>query len=591
MDAAVRAVLAAVLAVVVAGAAVGPAASAFYPILPIERGAFNYDPRPGLGVDGYWAWEDYPYYVPLKRPVVVVAAEDVVSANFTGPVTLTVQTPVGSYERILLRVDVWLESSVPGRPAVQYDRPLWVWVDGAPALIGTTVQRFNHTAFQDVTFLYPLLVGGGQANVTVALPNWNLPAWGLTGVFHVRVTILYYPGPKPAWVPDYVIPLWVNPGWGVARTVLTPDNPVAWQVVSLPRGTYRVLLLLYTEGASYDEFFYYMIPPDRYVIVRANGSIVAFAQPYPYMYTGSLNPLLWRPVPGVRTLSFEPHVIDLTPVLGLIAPTSNLTVEVYNQLRYWNIFAALLVYADEESIAFYRLLDYNVTGPNRQESTQAIGSYDNVTVYNYTLAYSTMALEASTLIVLAKYWGLPQVAIANGYMENTMRATQIYDDAGVWSNLTLEQHWVYEANISLPWKKVVFREEWEGYLDSKYGFIIDVELPENPEEYPVTGNFTLYTQLYQSLRIDRSPWPFTETHRALEESVDAEAFINGTIMMISPTAGIITGITGTYGENNKTITAWEEGRRVNFHFERVLRGWNEWPEWAILEDRVRVEYG
>ncbi len=105
--------------------------------------------------------------------------------------------------------------------------------------------------------------------------------------------------------------------------------------------------------------------------------------------------------------------------------------------------------------------------------------------------------------------------------------------------------------------------------------MISAPIPENPEDYPVEGNFTLYTELTQTLKIDRTPNLVTGTLRSLEESVNATGFINGTIRLISPTAGIITGITGTYGENVKTVNGIEHGPRVNFQFTRTIHGWNE----------------
>lgn len=581
-------------AVLLVGVLVASTPAAALAPIPLPPGEYSYEVRPGLSTTGYWAWGDYPYYVPLKTPIVVVAAKDIISANFTGPVTLTIETPTGSFERILMRVDVWMESAIPGRPAVNYDRPLWVWVNGAPAFIGTTVQRFNETAFQDVTYLYPLLVGGGTVNVTVALPNWVLPSWGLTGIFHVRVTLLYYPGPKPPYAPDEVIPLWINPSWGVARAIIRPGKEYASQLVDIPAGTYRAALIIYTEGASYDEFFYYQIPPDRYVIVEANGTTVAFVQPYPYMYTGSLNPLLWRPVPGVRTLAFEPHFIDLTPLMGVIGTgTVNFTVTVYNTLRYWNVFAALLLYIDEDVVySEYKQIYYDIEGPVRDENTTvAWVTEDNVTVYNYTLSYSYMKLEAASVQVHWKYWGQRYTVAAEGSMYNFMAATQIYDENEEWSNLTLIQTWSYNTTVYMPFRKIEWSETWQGSLDSKYGFVISAPIPENPEDYPVEGNFTLYTELTQTLKIDRMPHLVTGTYRSLEESVNATGFINGTIRLISPTAGIITGITGTYGENVKTITGSEQDPRVYFQFTRMMHGWNEWPQWSILEDKMSIKYG
>ena len=40
---------------------------------------------------------------------------------------------------------------------------------------------------------------------------------------------------------------------------------------------------------------------------------VGIAPIYPWIYTGGIDPGLWRPSPGIQTLSFEPYRVDLTP--------------------------------------------------------------------------------------------------------------------------------------------------------------------------------------------------------------------------------------------------------------------------------------
>ena len=561
--------------------------------VPVPPGTYAVDVRPGASSEGYWSWSDYPYAVPFVEPYTVIVAEDLVFGNWSGPVTVEFQTPTGSYSRVLLKVELWLESQIPGRPAVQYDRPLWIWINGAPALIGTTVQRFNQTCFADVTHLYPLLVGGDTATLTVALPNWVLPAWGLTGIFHVRVKLLYYPGPKPPGVPDAVIPLFDNstatPWKGLAVARLTVKKPVAWQLTYVPENTIRAYLLVYTEGASYDEFWYYMIPPDRYVMFESDGRLFAFLQPYPYMYTGSLNPLLWRPVSGVRTHSFEPHLIDVTPLLPLLAGTHNLTLSVYNMLNYWYVFAALLVYTD--SAAFYvnyQLLDYNVTGPLRDVSQGQLG-----TGAAYYGVSSSMQLRATSMITVYRFMGSYSYVV-EGSMYNSIESMQVYDE--VWSNLTLTQLWNYAGGVvsvvpswASPMISYSWSEAWNASLNAIYGFIIEAE---ETGEYPVTGNFTLYTTINQTLDIDRGEWPFTKSTRTLYEAVDATAYIKGTIMLISPTAGIITGITDTYGDTVRVTSSAEIGRYVgDFSFFRRIHAGNEWPQWWIYEDTIEETIG
>ena len=568
-------------------------AAAQMPPLPIgvPPGTYHSEVRPGLSTEGAWSWSDHPYWVPLEAPLQLVAADDVVFGNWSGPVTVSFQTPEGEYSRIVMRVDVWLESSVPGRPAVQYDRPLWMWIDGVPAFVGTTVQRHSQVSFADVTHLYTLLVGGSTANLTIALPNWVLPSWGLTGVFHVRVTLLYYPGPKPK-VPDTIIPLFDNstatPWPGLAKAVLTSGNPVAWQVTSIPSNAVKAYLIVYLEGSSYDEFWYYNIPADRYVLFESDGQVFAFTQPFPYMFTGSLNPLLWRPLPGVRALSFEPHLIDVTPLLPLLVGTHNLSVEVFNNGHYWHVFAALLLYTEPSALQVdYQLLDYQYTGPQRSENqTEANGTY------TYQLQ-SSNHLHAEAAITVYKI-PLPYTFTVEADMQTSITATQIYND--VWSNLTLAEEWAYTAQVTSVEPKLYqpvvaysWGETWNATLNSIYGFVI-----ESPEtgEYPVEGNFTLWTTVNETLNIDRGVWPFTGTHRELSEAVNATGYIEGTIMLISPTAGIITGITATYGDTHRLTDSHEEGPRLPaFHFTRYTHAGNQWPQWAIYEDEITITIG
>ncbi|MDM7276029.1 MAG: hypothetical protein P3X22_007965 [Thermoprotei archaeon] len=337
------------------------------------------DPRPGLSVSGFWSWQDYPYAVPKVDPIVIELVRNYTVSWFTKPDSFLVKvdwTGLGSsFSRILLRADVYLVSVVPPRPAVQYDRPFWVYINGVPALIGSTVQRFNQTVIVDVTHLYNIIVGR-DLNITIALRNWAIPAIGLTGAFSVYLKLLLYPGPKPEGLPDDVIPLFAyssRTSWpGVSNVWLDRANPVAWEIVKIPKGVSRALLIIYTEGFSVEEFWYYNIPPDRFIVISSDGIPIAVAQPQPWIHTGGLSPLLWRPVPNIKTLAFEPLVIDVTGVLPLLVGTHNLTITVGKLLRYWTIIGALAIYKNPEATS-YRLLSYRPPIPLAFEEERVIG--------------------------------------------------------------------------------------------------------------------------------------------------------------------------------------------------------------------------
>ncbi len=69
---------------------------------------------------------------------------------------------------------------------------------------------------------------------------------------------------------------------------------------------------------------------------------------YPWIYTGGADPILWRPIPGVQTLAFEPYRVDLTPFVGVIDDGNPHTValSVYNAANYFSVAANLLLYRD-----------------------------------------------------------------------------------------------------------------------------------------------------------------------------------------------------------------------------------------------------
>lgn len=559
------------------------------------RGVYRgFDPRPGLSTEGAWSWQDYPYWVPGVEPLAVRVVEGFLAEDFRGPVSFEFERPVGEFSRIILRVDVELVSVVEGRPAVQYDRPLWIWVNGVPAFVGTTTQRYSYTAFADVTHLYPLLVGPGEAVVSVALPNWVIPELGLTGAFKVDVTLLYYPGPKPSWAPDAVIPLFDESGaspWpGVAAARLTSDSPGASQAVELPEHAARAFLLVYVEGASYDEFWYASMPTPRLFVFKAAGEPVAIVPPMPWMYTGSLNPLLWRPVPGVRTLSFEPILVEVTHAIPLIAGGGELSVEALGIRDYWMLFAALLVYTDNRVVGHELVsLSYDIPEVRAEGSAD-----DGASAYRFLYSAS---LTAEVLVLLRSETGALVEAPLAAHMEVSLQGFQESTGEDLSLEVAVAASYSSEASSLLPGPPV-----WSRTLTINtvidYSFTVDPEgdPAEATPDNPVPATFELYASVEQSLRV-RGLWPFTATYRESTESVDAESLIAGELIFIGPTAAIITGITEAWGVNEKTVTGeeyqstpWGRPAAPLIDFYRRTVGSNQWPQWSIDEDTIIVAW-
>ncbi len=560
------------------------------------------EPRSGLSTEGFWSWQDYPYWVPRVEPEVYTPVEGFLAANFTGPVSFNFTTPTGEYSRIVLRLELSLVSLVEDRPAVQYDRPIWVWVNGVPAFIGTTPQRFNSTAFADVTHLYSLLVGGHNATITVALPNWVIPRLGLTGAFNVTVKLLYYPGSKPSGLPDMIVPLMANssnsPWPGLAAARITTKKPVAWELSSLPSNTARAYLLMYVEGASYDEFWYAMMPTDRYFLFKSDGIPFAIAQPFAQMYTGSLNPLLWRPIPGVRTLSFEPILVDVTGMLPLLVGTHNITLEVFNGLNYWYVFPMLLVYT-EDGVMNHRLLSYQYTDPTRKESeVRLVG---NATLYRLESSVALAAVSSYDVVRVVGGTVYTDTFVTASRMEMSLNVRHTYND--VWDNITLRQEWIYRGiSLSLQFTDLyIWFRDMKSLTDINYGFLVypEGDPAEATTENPVPANFSLVSTVDQTLIVN-GYWPFTKTQRLTYTRAVADSVLNGTLNFIGPTAAIITGLTDRYGATTKTIASEEyalfetaatpgyvSGLK-RFSYSRTVSAYNEWPSYWILGDVLKV---
>jgi hypothetical protein len=58
--------------------------------------------------------------------------------------------------------------------------------------------------------------------------------------------------------------------------------------------------------------------------------------------------VLWRPIPAVQALAFEPYRVDLTPFAGLLADGSphEVALRVHNAQDHFSLTAILLVYVD-----------------------------------------------------------------------------------------------------------------------------------------------------------------------------------------------------------------------------------------------------
>ncbi|QGR20548.1 peptide-N4-asparagine amidase [Stygiolobus azoricus] len=259
----------------------------------------------------YYSFQAYEVKPPNVTPVIIHVATNAIFNN-TGltPENFTVEVPNGSYSMIIMNV------SISESNGTQYDRAVYIFVDGVPIFWGSTQEINNSTASVDLTMFENLLVG---RNVTfqAVIENFYDAKIGITGVYHLNITLLLYPGIKPKGLPNMFIPLFVSK-YNYSYIILNPLNPSVSQVVNIPNGTYMMKLLIYEEGGGLDEFWYANEPATRSIEVYYNGSLVGVVNPYETIYTGGIDLFWWKPMPSINTLAFHtPYIIDLTPMLAL----------------------------------------------------------------------------------------------------------------------------------------------------------------------------------------------------------------------------------------------------------------------------------
>jgi hypothetical protein len=248
----------------------------------------------------------------------------------------------------------------------QFDRTGNIWIGGTNIFFGTTpepshnVERTWHTE-SNLTEYSVLFSGAQQGRVDLG----NLVNETYTSHIHGSAYLQFYPlaeGQQPPPHANLVLPLAADPTGGTV-TLNSPSDQLT-QTFMLPTNVERAYLDVFAQGQSGDEFWYTCAPNDvagelfncgstsfREAEVTIDGTAAGVAPIYPWIFTGGIDPFLWRPIPGVHTLNFEPYRVDLTPFAGQLDDGNphTVAVSVYNADQYFSATATLLLYQDTGS--------------------------------------------------------------------------------------------------------------------------------------------------------------------------------------------------------------------------------------------------
>ncbi|CAO2205199.1 unnamed protein product [Urochloa humidicola] len=302
-----------------------------------------------------------------------------VTAPYAPPACLAASR-AGSGAALALAVLEW-SADCRGR---QFDRIFGVWLSGAEILRSCTAEpRPNGilwTVSRDVTRYAALLAEPGE----IAVYLGNLVDKTYTGVYHANLTLHLYFHDTPAQqqAADLIVPisrsLPLNDGQWFA---IQNATDVQSKKLAIPSNTYRAVLEVFVSFHSNDEFWYTNPPNDyiqannlsnvpgngafREVVARVDGEVVGAVWPFTVIYTGGVNPLLWRPITGIGSFHLPTYDIDITPFLGklLDGKEHDFGFGVTNALDVWYIDANLHLWLDHKSEKTTgSLLSYDAAG-------------------------------------------------------------------------------------------------------------------------------------------------------------------------------------------------------------------------------------
>ncbi|BCU67016.1 hypothetical protein HS7_04530 [Sulfolobales archaeon HS-7] len=494
----------------------------------------------------FYSFEAYKTVPPNVTPKVVVVAKNVsfpvISKNPAIPYNVSVTIPSGTYSYILMNV------SVSETNGTQYDRQFDIFLDGVPIFWGSTQEINNSTASVDMTEFENLLLQ--NATFEIFLPAYQDFKIGVTGIYLVNVTLYLYPGAVPPGLPNYFVPL---PGaFGVSLLSFNPLNDMYQTMVSIPNGTYRVQMMIYTEGGGNDEFWYTNEPATRSVLVYYNGYLADVVNPYETLYTGGIDLFWWKPMPSVNTLSFHnQYVAELTPLL-VTGNEANITICVTNLLEAYELTGST---AYDWSISGVLMLWVNSSNPmvsgklltaksSYMDSTPILNTGINAEYYQEGGSYHLHYISVMQFMHGKEISNVTQSGLFSAYQT----FNNIYEKFIMNENFSefASDYGMYNASLSIS------------MAYPTVGSISDIVVPiTNPEVIPFNASYLQNGSIRLGFYVNyMSIFNGYNVTRVVRESLYAKGGFAGILEIINSYGGaLLVALTNNYASNHKVLTA------------------------------------
>jgi hypothetical protein len=377
------------------------------------------------------------------------------SFNYAPPATCS-----GPWSKVVLEVDLSINAGV------QYDRTAHIWLGGVNIYTGTTeepdsVITRNWHVERDVTD-YSALFNSAQSG-TVDLGNLVNSTY--TGILTGTATLQFYPavpGIQPERTPDNVYAMSASATGGAVTLNTTTDQLT--QTITFPANVERAFVDVLAQGQSGDEFWYTCVPnslvsqlescgntPFREAEVTIDGQPAGVAPVYPWIFTGGVDPFLWRPTPGVQTLNLLPYRVDISPFAGQLSngKPHTLAISVYNANGYFLASGAVLTYLDHHAkhvtggIISNTLAAAVAPTINNQIATDSSGNVSGFVTTsskrNFKIAGYVQTSHGRVDMVVRQDMNYTNKQVftinAADYIQNISQETNVDTDTGIYSNV------------------------------------------------------------------------------------------------------------------------------------------------------------
>lgn len=353
--------------------------------------------------------------------------------SYYDPEIVSYSTPTdcgtaGSWAAVTLNFTVTSNGTQYDRLGVFTFHNTEIWRTSTPE---PTPDGIIWTYTKDVTHYIPLFAKPG----TFLLELDNIVTGTLTGEYATTLYATFYAASNnnpTARQSNLIVPIST-----MSKTLANDASvPPAFSLnVTLPQNTVEIYAELYASGNGEEEFWYYNtadeyindLPPGttygkgpfREVRLLVDGQVAGVAFPYAVIFTGGINPAVWRPITAYGAIDLPTYFLDLTPFTPVFADglPHNVTIDVASASadrainQNWYVSGLLQV----------------VTDPSGERTTGQMITYN-------ALPYATTQTFGST--------------DANGVNITVNAQHQIYIESMVVSGSGQSNHVIFEQNLN-----------------------------------------------------------------------------------------------------------------------------------------------